>query len=172
MSNDQVIDRGIAKAKELIDAQMLRTLKATAYDLLASTDVPVWTHNLWDSIGCGIYRSGVLIEYATPVRGAKDPRSGAESYPMEARTDRSSFFNSSEPIWGAPSGVDVNREYWGEKELFDMLNDAPPEISGMTSGWALYYVAAMPYAQVLDEDYNVLKDELVNPLFFSHIVKL
>jgi hypothetical protein len=148
MGNEKVISDGIGLARTIIRKRYLQALKDTAYDLTNLTDVAVWTHNLWDSIGCGIYENGTLIEYAVPPRVATDPRSGADDYPPEARKDPSSAM----PIFKAPNSVDKGRAYWGQDELFDMLNDPPAEIKS-SFGFALYYVAAMPYAQYVDRKY-------------------
>lgn len=163
MTNDQVISQGIGKAREIIRKRYLDALKATAYDLTNLTDVAVWTHNLWDSIGCGIYENGTLIEYAVPPKLAVDPRSGADDYPPEARKDP----RSAMPIFKV-AGIDEERAYWGQDELFDMINDPPEEIRNCF-GFALYYVAAMPYAQYVDKKYDVTQEEMMQPLFYQHI---
>ena len=164
MTNDQVITQGVNKAREIIRKRYLNALKATAYDLIELTDVAIWTHNLWDSIGCGIYENGTLIEYAVPPKIAVDPRSGAEDTSSEARRDPSSAM----PIFKVAEGIDVDRAYWGQDELFDMINDPPEEIRNCF-GFALYYVAAMPYAQYVDRRYNVTQEEMMKPLFYQHI---
>lgn len=164
MTNDQVITQGISKAREIIRKRHLDALKATAYDLIELTDVAVWTHNLWDSIGCGIYENGTLIEYAVPQKIAVDPRSGAEDSASNSRRDPKSAM----PIFKVAEGIDVDRAYWGQDELFDMINDPPAEIRSCF-GFALYYVAAMPYAQYVDRRYNVTQEEMMKPLFYQHI---
>lgn len=163
MTNNQVISQGIGKAREIIRKRYLDALKATAYDLIELTDVAIWTHNLWDSIGCGIYENGTLIEYAVPPKLAVDPRSGADDYPPEARKDP----RSAMPIFKV-AGIDEERAYWGQDELFDMINDPPEEIRNCF-GFALYYVAAMPYAQYVDKKYDVTQEEMMQPLFYQHI---
>jgi len=163
MKNEQVITQGISKAREIIRRRYLNALKETAFDLVNLTDVAVWTHNLWDSIGCGIYENGSLIEYHVPPKLAVDPRSGADEYPREARKDQSSAM----PIFKV-AGVDAEKAYWGQDELFDMLNDPPLDVRNCT-GFALYYVAAMPYAQYVDKRYNVTNEEMMKPLFYQHI---
>jgi hypothetical protein len=165
MSNKGVIEKGILKARQIIDNRILASLKAAAFDLLALTDVHVWTHNLWDSIGCGIYQNGVLIEYSVPPKIATDPRSGEESFPPEAR----SVEGSERPIWGDVGNIDRDRAYWGQLELFDMLSDPPSGIKNMTDGFALYYVAAMPYAEIQDRYYNVTHEHRMFPIFISKL---
>lgn len=167
MTNEQVILKGLDTARAIIRKQIVDAIKQTAFDLEVLRPYGLaWTHNLLDSIGCGIYEDGVLIDYITPVAEATDPRSGAESYPIDARKVR----GSEAPIYGI-DGIDKDRPYWGEKELFDILNDPPPQVYG--KGWALYYVAAMPYSEVLDErGYDILQDEEVVPIFKTHIQKL
>lgn len=164
MSNKGVIEKGILKARQIMDNRILASLKAAAFDLLDMTDVPVWTHNLWDSIGCGIYQNGVLIEYSVPPKEALDPRSGSFDFPKESRSD----VDSAIPIWGV-EGIDVFKAYWGNSELFDMLSDPPSEIKNMKDGFALYYVAAMPYSELIDRKYTVTHENRMFPLFISHL---
>jgi hypothetical protein len=165
MSNEQVIERGILKARAIIDERIFRSLRSAAFDLLSMTDVSVWTHNLWDSIGCGIYKNGVLIEYSVPPKEALDPRSGEDDFPSEAR----SVEGSEVPIWKV-DGIDIDREYWGQGELFDMLNDPPSRIKNMKDGYALYYVAAMPYAELIDRKYyDVMHEHRMYPLFLANM---
>ncbi len=163
MGNEKVISDGISLARQIIRKRYLQALKDTAYGLTALTDVPIWTHNLWDSIGCGIYENGTLIEYAVPPKVATDPRSGADDYPPEARRDP----NSAMPIFKV-AGVDEDKAYWGQDELFDMINNPPAEIAN-SFGFALYYVAAMPYSQYIDKRTNVTQEEMMQPLFYQHI---
>lgn len=167
MTNTQVITGGINRARDVVRNRFLAALKATAFSLNNLTDVPVWTHNLWDSVGCGIYENGSLIEYAVPPKGAVDPRSGNADYEDQARHDPMSAI----PLWNVPNGVDKDREYWGQDELFDMLNDPPDSIRNCF-GFSLYYVAAMPYAEVIDRKSNVTQEHLMKPLFFQHIKKV
>lgn len=164
MNNQKTIEDGISKARSIIRSRVMNAIKATAFDLTELTDVPVWTHNLWDSIGCGIYENGVLVEYSIPPKEASEPRSGADEFPMEARKVE----GSEKPLWSVPSGVDRDRAWWGRDELFDMLNDPPASIRNC-QGFALYYVAAMPYAAYVENDDEMLNTQHVAPLFFKHI---
>lgn len=166
MTNDQVIDSGISKARQIIRKRFLDALKATAMDLSAMTDVPVWTHNLWDSVGCGIYENGALIEYHVPPKLAVDPRSGGITASGSRQDPKSAT-----PLWNVPKGVDEDRAYWGQDELFDMLYSPPNEILNCF-GFALYYVAAMPYAEVVDRRTNVTHEHNMKPLFLQHIKTL
>jgi hypothetical protein len=167
MNNAQVIEGGLRKAMDIIDFRTTSALEETAFDLVNMTEVPVWTHNLWDSVGCGIYRNGVLIKYSVPPTVAVDPRSGDKEFPLEARSDPMSAF----PIWGSGlQGLDKDAAYWGTVELFEMLERPPMDITSH-KGWALYYVAAMPYSQIIDKKYDVLQEEHIQPLFFTHIRK-
>lgn len=167
MTNEQVILKGLDTARSIIRKQIVDAIKQTAFDLETLRPYGLaWTHNLLDSIGCGIYENGVLIDYITPVAEAVDPRSGADDYPADARKVK----GSESPIYGV-AGIDKDRPYWGEKELFDMLNNPPAEVIG--NGWCLYYVAAMPYSEALDErGFDILQDEEVVPIFKTHIKKL
>ena len=167
MKNEQVILKGLDIAKSAIRKQIVDAIVKTAFDLESLRPFGiVWTHNLLDSIGCGIYENGVLIKIVTPVAEAPEPRSGEGDVSIESRT----IPGSEQPIYGV-SGIDVDREYWGEKELLEMLLDPPPEV--MITGWALYYVAAQPYSEVVDDlGGDVLADEDVVPIFKTHIVKL
>jgi hypothetical protein len=167
MNNAQVIEKGLRTAREIIDGRILRSLKDSAFDLINMTDVPVWTHNLWDSIGCGIYKDGVLVDYSVPPKLATDPRSGLNEGGSSSRNDP----YSAKPIWG-DTGLDEDetyRTFWGQGELFDMLNDPPADIASMTDGFALYYVAAMPYSELLDRRYTITHEGRMFPLFISHL---
>ena len=145
IDNNKVISDGLIKARRIIDERIVSALTKTAFDLIDETDVPIWTHNLWDSIGCGIYKDGSLMKVVYPPKRAEEPRSN---------------------IYGVTA---PNRDYWGYEELGDMIMSAPDSIPA--KGWALYYVAAMPYSEVVDErsDVDVLHEEVVKPKFLSHI---
>ena len=170
MDNTKVIERGLEKAYQIIDARVLKSLQETAYDLVERTNVPIWTHNLWDSIGCGIYKNGSLMSYSVPPTQAEDPRSGLNEYPLEARVVE----NSERPIWGyGLDGLDRDAAYWGTEQLFRMIESPPMEILAH-KGWALYYVSAQPYSEIIDKKYDgsVFRDELVKPLFQIYIHKI
>ena len=143
INNNKVISDGLIKARKIIDDRMLVALRETAWDLTNATEVPIWTHNLWDSIGCGIFKDGVLMEVTYPPKKAEEPR-----------TD----------IYG----INVpKRDYWGIEELKDTVTSYTPT----SDGWVLYYVAAMPYSELVDDrsDADVLQEELVKPTFLSHV---
>lgn len=71
-TNQQVIKDGLAKAKKIIHNRILKALEETAWTLVDKTRVPVLTHNLWDSIGCGIYYKGVLEKMIFPPKVATE----------------------------------------------------------------------------------------------------
>ena len=120
-------------------------MERTAWDLVEKTHVPIVTHNLWDSIGCGIYHNGVLMKISFPTKVAVKPRT---------------------KIYGVKV---PDRDYWGIEELSDMIERPPMEVS-MHIGWCLYYVAAMPYSKIQEnQGVDVLRDELVKPIFQTHI---
>lgn len=164
MDNTKVLAEGNKKISALFRGRVLDALRKTATDLNAMTDVPVWTHNLWDSVGVGIYENGSLIDYSVPAKEATEPRSGADDFPMQSRQ----WSGSEAPLWDVPAGVDTERAWWGQAELFDMLSDPPASIL-TSSGFAIYYVAAMPYAEVVDRTDDVLSEEMIAPLFLTHI---
>lgn len=164
MDNSEVFRKGTEKAIALFRGRVLAALRKTATDLNAMTDVPVWTHNLWDSVGVGLYENGTLIDYSVPTKGATEPRSGDEDFPIESRQ----WSGSEAPLFGVPDGVDVDKAWWGQLELFDMLSDPPADILS-TPGYAIYYVAAMPYAEIIDRTDDVLQEETIRPLFLTHI---
>jgi len=149
MSNSLEIEKGLRKATEIIDARVLRAMQETAEMIVANTSVLVWTHNLWDSIGCGIYKDGVLRSYVAPPTVATQPRSGNDEFPVEAR----SLKNSERPIWNV-DGIDTDRAYWGTVELFEMLERPPSEILSM-KGWAIYYVSAQPYSEIVNDNFEI-----------------
>ena len=149
INNKKVIDNSAKIAVKLKDNRIVSALSKTAFDLLKQTRVPVVTHNLWDSIGCGIYKNGAMMKVVYPPKRAVAPRT---------------------EIYGTPS---ESRPYWGFIELQDMIMNPPASVL-THKGWCLYYVAAMPYAEVIDKrsDVVVLKDQLVRPFFESHIIGL
>lgn len=173
MSNQQVIEKGIKKAREIIDERILRAIKDTAFSLDNLRPFGIkWTGNLLDSIGCGIYQDGVFLTFVTPEQIAGDPRSGEDEYSAESRDVE----GSETPIYGDKDNpdldnIDVNRPWWGHEEVINMLLSPPPEISNMTDGFALYYVAAMPYAYFVDKAHEgaVLEEEKVKGLFTTAI---
>lgn len=145
-NNNKVISEGLAEFIRIKDEQILSALTKTAFDLVDETDVPIWTHNLWDSIGCGIFKNGALMKVVYPPKRADEPRT--EIY-----------------------GVSVpKKDYWGHEELRDQIMSYSPNVKG----WVLYYVAAMPYSEVVDErsDVDVLHEEVVKPTFLSHVRKV
>jgi len=163
--NTQVIEKGQRKAREIIDNRIMASLVATAFDLETLRPFGIyWTGNLLDSIGCAIYQDGRLERLFTPDQKASDPRSGAAEYPAESRVVEGSEI----PIGGGnDAAYDIFRAWWGSDELVQKLLQPPPEISNMTDGFALYYVAAMPYAEIIDAKYRgiVLEEEQVGIIF-------
>lgn len=165
MNNKQVIEKGILKAREIIDNRIMASLAATAFDLDSLRPFGIrWTGNLLDSIGCAIYKDGVLERIFTPTQTAPDPRSGANEYPAESRMIEGS---ESEINGGNTDAYDVFRAWWGSDELVNKLLQPSFDIATMTDGFALYYVAAMPYASFIDDKYNgdVLDEEAVGITF-------
>jgi len=147
INNNTVIENGLKKLRAIKDKEILYILESTCWDLLSKTDVPVVTHNLWDSIGCGVYRDGVLLKVFYPPKKAVEPRTNIYDTPSE------------------------NRSYWGREELEDTITNPPASVLS-NKGWTLYYVAAMPYSQAVDERVNVLQDEVVKYVFESHVMRL
>jgi hypothetical protein len=143
---NQELIRGFRSRFEAIkNKRLLSILERVAWDLVRKTKVPIVTHNLWDSIGCGIYYNGVLMKISFPDPIADVPRT--EIYDINV----------------------PDREYWGIEELQDMIENPPVRILSHR-GWSLYYVAAMPYSKIKqDEGVNVLRDELIKPIFQTHI---
>ncbi len=171
--NAHVIEKGIRKAREIIDGRILKSLKETAFymDNLRPFDIK-WTGNLLDSIGCGIYQDGVFITFVIPDQIASDPRSGEAQFPADTRDVE----GSERPIYGGKDNpnldnIDIFRPWWGTEELANMLMSPPPEIANMTDGFALYYVAAMPYAYFVDQIHGgtVLEEQAVHGLFTTII---
>jgi len=169
MSNEQVIKKGLSKAREIIDSRILRALEATAFDLEAMRPFHIyWTNNLLDSIGCAIYQDGVLLKIFTPDQAADDPRSGYSTYPVESRV----IEDSEVALWDVDDdAVNIFREWWGSDELVNKLLQPSFDVSTQVDGFALYYVAAMPYARIIDKKYGevVLKEEQAGIIFKSHI---
>ena len=121
--------------KRIYEDQLL-ALRNTIHNLVDQINVPIKTHNLWDSIGCGIYYNGSLVEVYFPVKEAKIPNGGK----------------------------------WGRDELESFVVDNPPGEILSIKGWALYYVASMPYAESVDdrEDVDVLLEDQVVPTFLNY----
>lgn len=165
MSNLQVIEKGLAKALSMIDVRTTRALSETGEDLIDMTDVPVWTYNLQDSIGCGTYKDSVLMATAIPPQVATEPRSGDKDFAKSSRYQK----DSERPIFGV-DGIDEDKAYWGQDELFEMLANPPIDILGH-KGWSLRYIAAQPYSQAVDRYSDVLEEQSVLPLFLQHIRK-
>ena len=149
VDNARRITEGIAKAKGIIETRIVAALQKTMWDLVNMIDVPVDTHNLWDSIGCAIYSNGALISVEYPPQVATEPR------PFRYKASDPKIY------------------YWGREQLEEMVINPPAEVL-THKGWCLYYIAAQPYSQIV-EDINgddVLDEEKVMPLFYSHIKKL
>ncbi len=136
--NEKVLTLGLKKAMQLSQKKVLNSLEATAWRLLDNTDVPILTHNLWDSIGCGIYYRGELLRVCFPNPEAVNP----------------SVFEGE----------------WGRENLEDKILDAPMVVKSY-KGYVLYYVAAMPYSEEIDNRPNVdvLNSELAKPIFETYI---
>lgn len=169
MTNTQVITNGLETSQKIIDARILNALVETALTLESLRPFNIrWTGNLLDSIGCGIYKDGSLRKYYTPPRIATEPRSGDDEFPIDSRQVE----GSESPLWEVPNGVDEDKAWWGEDQLFQMILNPPAEIQQLI-GWALYYVAAMPYSQIVDEANNgdVLAEESI-PKTFMQFIKI
>lgn len=167
MNNQLVIEKGIRMARTLIDNRIMASLEATAFDLDSLRPFGIrWTGNLLDSIGCAIYKDGVLERFFTPPKTAPDPRSGASEYPAESRVIEHSEIAINSNMDDA---INVFRAWWGSDELINKLLQPSWDIAYMEDGFALYYVAAMPYADIIDAKYDgeVLQEEEVGILFLS-----
>ena len=136
--NEKALELGIKKAMKIAQHKVLDSLEATAWDLVDGVSVPILTHNLWDSIGCGIYYKGELLRICFPNPEAVNP----------------SIFEGE----------------WGRENLEDKILDAPTAIKTY-QGYVLYYVAAMPYSETIDNrpDVDVLRSNLVKPIFETYI---
>ena len=165
MTNTEVIEKGLELAMRKISVRTSTALTQTAEEIVDRTDVPVWTYNLQDSIGCGTYRDSVLMTTAMNPQQATEPRSGAKEFPLEQRYQT----GSERPIWDV-DGIDEDKAYWGQDRLFFMLSHPPAPVVA-NEGWALAYVAAMPYAQVVDARTDILEEELIDPTFLKYIRK-
>jgi hypothetical protein len=165
MNNLQTIEKGLRNAREFIDTRVKNALTTTANELTDGTEAPIWTGNLQDSVGCGVYVDGVLWTTAIPLQEAEDPRSGDKYVSASSRYTR----GSEAPIYGV-DGIDENFAYWGNDELIDMLAN-PHEGVKSHQGWALRYIAAQPYSQIQENEKNFMEDETINPRFLLNIRK-
>ena len=149
ISNAKVIEQAGLKAMKIIERDIINALQNTMWDLVNLTDVPVDTHNLWDSIGCGVYSDGVLLSVEYPPQVATEPR------PFRFKAGDPKIY------------------YWGREELEEMIIFPPPEIIGY-KGWCLYYVAAQPYSALVRDlyDVEVLQTDTVKTTFYTNLVKL
>ena len=145
-NNEKAIENGVQKIRDIYFKRIITALQETMWDLVSGIDVPIDTHNLWDSIGCGVYYNGSLISVEFPNKTATEPRKFK--------------FKAGDP----------NIYYSGSYELEEMIIKPPIEILSY-SGFCLYYVAAQPYSQIV-EDVNgadVLREDFVIPLFIKHL---
>ena len=150
--NEKLISQFKDRFNAIKNERILLALEKTAWDLIKQTNVPVVTHNLWDSIGCGIYHNGVLMKMIYPDKKAQKPRNTKEK-----------------PLYSMGGVITEDRAYWGIEELEDMIENPPSRITTHL-GWCLYYVAAMPYSQIQnDKGVNVLRDEVIKPTFETYI---
>jgi hypothetical protein len=149
IENARIIEEGFVKIRKRIDQQVVTALSETMWDLVNLTEVPVDTHNLWDSIGCGVYVYGVLVDVLYPPQVATEPR------PFRFKKGDPKIY------------------YWGSEELEEMIIFPPDEILTY-QGYCLYYVAAQPYSALIRDlmDVDVLHTDIVKPKFFTHIKKL
>ena len=142
-SNQKLIERRIDEVGNNSLARLLNVLYTVAQDVMEYIDsqkvIPIYTGNLKDATGIGVYRNGVLKKYV-PSRIAIVPQS---------------------------SGFHHRNEYdiWGHQYLSDALEAASKEEYG--KGIWIVLFSAVPYAfYIEDRDafFSDIKDVMLNAI--------
>ena len=142
-SNQKLIERRIDEVGNNSLARLLNALYTVAQDVMEYIDsqkvIPIYTGNLKDATGIGVYHNGVLKRYV-PSQIATRPQS---------------------------SGVHHRNEYdiWGHQYLSDALEAASKEEYG--KGIWIVLFSAVPYAfYIEDRDafFSDIKDVMLNAI--------
>ena len=142
-SNQKLIERRIDEVGNNSLARLLNALYTVAQDVMEYIDsqkvIPIYTGNLKDATGIGVYRNGVLKRYV-PSQIATRPQS---------------------------SGFHHRNEYdiWGHQYLSDALEAASKEEYG--KGIWIVLFSAVPYAfYIEDRDafFSDIKDVMLNAI--------
>lgn len=142
-SNQKLIERRIDEVGNNSLARLLNALYTVAQDVMEYIDsqkvIPIYTGNLKDATGIGVYRNGVLKRYV-PSQIATRPQS---------------------------SGFHHRNEYdiWGHQYLSDALEAASKE--GYGKGIWIVLFSAVPYAfYIEDRDafFSDIKDVMLNAI--------
>ena len=142
-ANQKLIERRIDEVSNNSLAGLLNVLYKVAQDVMEYIDsqkvIPIYTGNLKDATGIGVYRNGVLKKYV-PSRIATVPQS---------------------------SGFHHRNEYdiWGHQYLSDALEAASKEEYG--KGIWIVLFSAVPYAfYIEDRDafFSDIKDVMLNAI--------
>lgn len=142
-SNQKLIERRIDEVGNNSLAGLLNVLDTVAQDVMEYIDsqkvIPIYTGNLKDATGIGVYQNGVLKKYV-PSRIATVPQS---------------------------SGFHYKNEYdiWGHQYLSDALEAASKEEYG--KGIWIVLFSAVPYAfYIEDRDafFSDIKDVMLNAI--------
>ena len=142
-SNQKLIERRIDEVSNNSLAGLLNALYTVAQDVMEYIDsqkvIPIYTGNLKDATGIGVYRNGVLKRYV-PSQIATRPQS---------------------------SGFHHKNEYdiWGHQYLSDALEAASKEEYG--KGIWIVLFSAVPYAfYIEDRDafFSDIKDVMLNAI--------
>lgn len=142
-SNQKLIERRIDEVGNNSLARLLNVLDTVAQDVMEYIDsqkvIPIYTGNLKDATGIGVYRNGVLKRYV-PSQIATRPQS---------------------------SGFHHRNEYdiWGHQYLSDALEAASKE--GYGKGIWIILFSAVPYAfYIEDRDafFSDIKDVMLNAI--------
>ena len=142
-SNQKLIERRIDEVGNNSLARLLDVLDTVAQDVMEYIDsqkvIPIYTGNLKDATGIGVYRNGVLKRYV-PSKIATRPQS---------------------------SGFHHRNEYdiWGHQYLSDALEAASKE--GYGKGIWIILFSAVPYAfYIEDRDafFSDIKDVMLNAI--------
>ena len=142
-SNQKLIERRIDEVGNNSLARLLNVLYTVAQDVMEYIDsqkvIPIYTGNLKDATGIGVYRNGVLKRYV-PSQIATRPQS---------------------------SGFHHRNEYdiWGHQYLSDALEAASKE--GYGKGIWIVLFSAVPYSfYIEDRDafFSDIKDVMLNAI--------
>lgn len=146
--NSSIFKKNLEKfGNEQLKVILGKVLEEAAREIVSFIEkakaIPVYTGNLQDSTGVGVYMSGSLISYK-PVKIAREPR----------------IVNYGKGTMGEP-----NKEYWGTDELTRAIGAAASDYS---SGFYIVVFSTMPYAYKVEETndyfYNNMTSKLVESI--------
>jgi hypothetical protein len=133
MSNESVMKAGLREfaEKQIKHTQLLSELRSVAENMInlidgafpagGTTKYPVWTGNMHDSTGIGIYDNGALVAFMPSKMASRPQASGFGSY---------------------------TKNIWGTEYLQNLLAEG---VSKYSQGVWLVLFSAVPYASAINE---------------------